>query len=64
MANDGDLATFWQADASDTNAWLRVDLERIVTVSKTKLTFPSVANWSYKLEISDERANNWKAVGG
>jgi beta-galactosidase len=41
FANDGNPETFWQAAAGDTNAWLRVDLERIVTVSRTKLTFPT-----------------------
>jgi beta-galactosidase len=62
MANDGNPATFWQADAGDTNAWLRIDLERIVTVGKTKLTFPTEGNWRYKIEISDNGENNWKPV--
>ncbi len=34
LANDGNPATFWQAAAGDTNAWLRVDLERIVTIRR------------------------------
>ena len=62
FANDGNLATFWQADASDTNAWLRIDLERFVTVSRIQLTFPTAGNWRYKVEISDDGENNWKLV--
>jgi len=62
LANDGNAATFWQADAGDTNAWWRVDLERIVNVSKTKLTFPDAANYRYQLEISDDGTCNWKLI--
>ena len=62
MANDGNSATFWQADAGDTNAWLQIDLERIVTVSSVKLAFPSDGNWRYKVEISDDGETNWKQV--
>jgi beta-galactosidase len=62
LANDGNPATFWQAAAGDTNAWLRVDLERIVTVSQTKLTFPTPGNWSYRIEISDDGETGWKMI--
>jgi beta-galactosidase len=62
LANDGNAATFWQATAGDTNAWLRVDLERIVTVQKMKLTFLTEGNWRYKIEISDDGENGWKLV--
>jgi hypothetical protein len=62
LANDGNAATFWQSAADDTNAWLRVDLERIVTVSKTKLTFPTNGNWRYKIEISADGDNGWKLL--
>ena len=62
LANDGNPATSWQAAAGDTNAWLRVDLERIVTVQKTKLTFPTEGGWRYKIEISDDGENGWKMI--
>ena len=62
LANDGNPATFWQAAAGDTNAWWRVDLERIVTVSQTKLTFPTEGNWRYTIEISDDGENGWKII--
>ena len=62
LANDGNPATFWQADRSDSNAWLRVDLEHNVTASKTKLTFPTEGNWRYKIEISDDGETHWQRV--
>jgi len=62
QANDGNAETFWQAEATDKNAWLRVDLERIVAVNKTKLTFPTAGNWQYKIEVSDNGDSGWKLV--
>ena len=62
MANDGNPATFWQASGDGRNAWLRVDLERIVEVSKTRLTFPWVGNWRYRVEISDNGDSGWRVV--
>ncbi len=62
LANDGNPATFWQATDRDTNPWFCLDLERIVTVSQTKLTFPAQGNWRYKIEISEDGVNNWKHV--
>jgi hypothetical protein len=62
LANDGNQATFWQAAVGDTNAWWRVDLERIVTVSQTELTFPAAGNWRYKVEISDDGETGWKTI--
>ncbi|MEY3896662.1 MAG: hypothetical protein RLZZ214_2182, partial [Verrucomicrobiota bacterium] len=62
LANDGNTATFWQAHEDDKPAWLRVDLERIVTVSRVRLTFPNAANWRYRIEMSDDGAGGWKSV--
>jgi beta-galactosidase len=62
LANDGDPATFWRAADGDANAWLRVDLEKIVTISRTKLTFPGEGDWRYKVEISEDGENDWKLV--
>lgn len=62
LANDGNPATFWQAADGDTNAWLRVDLERVVTVNSAKLIFPSPGNWRYKVELSDDGENGWKLL--
>lgn len=62
LANDGNAATFWQAETTDTNAWLCIDLERIVTVSTVKLSFPFDGNWRYRVEISDDGNSGWKVV--
>jgi hypothetical protein len=62
LANDGSAATFWQAKNGDVNAWLQIDLERIVTVSNVKLTFPSDGNWQFRVEISDDGSSGWKLV--
>jgi hypothetical protein len=62
LANDGTSATFWQAKVGDTNAWLQIDLERIVIAGKTKLIFPTEGNWRYKVEISDDGETNWKLI--
>jgi hypothetical protein len=61
LANDGKPATFWQADTSDKSPWLQIDLERVVTISQTKLTFPAPGNWRYKIEISDS-GDSWKLL--
>lgn len=62
LANDGNPNTFWQAAAGDTNAWLEVDLERLITVNQTKLAFPTAGNWRYKIEISDDGGSGWKLL--
>jgi len=55
LGNDGNAATFWQANAADSNAWWQMDLERIVAVSQTKLIFPTEGNYRYKIEFSNDR---------
>lgn len=62
FANDGDPATFWQAADGDADAWLCVDLERIVNVSSVKLRFPMAGHWRYRIEISDDGKTNWRLV--
>jgi hypothetical protein len=62
LGNDGNAATFWQANAADTSAWWSVDLERMVAVSQTRLTFPAEANWRYRIEISNDGSTGWKLV--
>ena len=62
LANDGNAATFWQADDDDANPWLTIDLERIVNASSVKLTFPSDGNWRYRVEISDDGGSSWKMI--
>ena len=62
LANDGNPSTYWQADTGDTNPWLRIDLERIVTLGRTRLRFPKPGNWRYKIEISADGESNWSLL--
>jgi len=59
LANDGDSATFWQAAAGDAMPWLRIDLERIVNIGKSRLTFPAAGDWRYRVEVSEDGERNW-----
>ncbi len=54
MGNDGNASTFWQAANAAPNAWWQVDLERVVALTKTKLTFPTEGNYRYKIEVSED----------
>jgi hypothetical protein len=62
FANDGNAATYWQAGPADASAWWCVDLERLVTISSVKLTFPFDGNWRYRVEISDDGNSGWKLL--
>ena len=33
-----------------------------MTISKTKLTYPTPGNWRYKIEISDDGDSGWKLL--
>jgi hypothetical protein len=39
-----------------------VDLERVVAVGRTKLTFPSEGSWRYKIEISADGNTGWRML--
>ena len=62
LANDGNPATFWQAAAGESNAWWCVDLERLVHLSQTKLTFPAAGLHHYQVEISADGSSHWQLV--
>jgi hypothetical protein len=57
LANDGNPATFWQAQDGATNAWWQVDLERVIAVSQVRIGFPSEGNYRYRIEFSKDQAN-------
>ena len=63
LANDGNPATFWQAAAGDTNAWLQrgFGTHRDRQPNRS-LTFPTDGNWRYKIEISSDGETNWKLL--
>ena len=54
LGNDGNVSTFWQPQADDANPWWQVDLERAVTMTQAKITFPAPGNYRYKIETSSD----------
>jgi hypothetical protein len=60
FGNDGNRATFWQAQDTATNAWWQVDLERVVAVSQTRMVFPFEGNYRYRIELSNDQVH-WTA---
>jgi hypothetical protein len=57
LGNDGNPATFWQAQDAAANAWWQVDLERVVSVSQTRIVFPSEGNYRYRIEFSNDQVH-------
>jgi hypothetical protein len=57
LGNDGDASTFWQAQDGDANAWWQVDLERLIGITQTTLTFPTEGNYHYKIEVSEDETH-------
>jgi len=60
-ANDGTATTNWQPADSDANPWWQVDLERAVTLTRARLTFPAPGNYRYKIETSADD-QHWTLV--
>jgi hypothetical protein len=60
LGNDGNPATFWQAQDAASNAWWQVDLERVIAVSQTRIDFPSEGNYRYRTEFSKDQVH-WTA---
>jgi len=57
LGNDGNLATFWQAQDAAPNAWWQVDLERVVAVSQIRIVFPSEGNYRYRIDLSNDQVH-------
>jgi hypothetical protein len=58
LANDGNLATGWQASDALPGAWWQIDLESINSISAVETTFGAEANYRYKIEASPD-GNTW-----
>jgi hypothetical protein len=54
LGNDGNTSTFWRPQDDDANPWWQVDLERAVTMTQAKITFPAPGNYRYKIEVSSD----------
>lgn len=61
-ANDGLPWTSWQADAADAGPWMRVDLERVVTLQRVKLQFPTEGAWRFRVELSEDGEHDWHLI--
>ena len=54
LGNDANASTFWQPQDNDANPWWQVDLERAVTMTQARITFPAPGNYRYKIEVSSD----------
>ena len=59
-ANDGSVLTAWQAAPGDTTPWLRIDLERVVTITSARLAFTGPGQWRYRIEVSRDGERDWR----
>jgi len=59
-SNDGSFLTAWSAAPDDARPWLRIDMERIVSVSKVRLFLPAAGPWRFSIEISLNGETGWK----
>lgn len=59
-ANDGSSLTAWIAAAGDATPWLRIDLERVVTIKSVKLNFPTPGVWRCRIEVSQNGESDWR----
>lgn len=59
-ANDGNAISTWEAAPGDANPWLRIDLERVVTINSVRLNFPAAGLWRYRIELSQDGEHDWK----
>ncbi|MBI2513276.1 MAG: discoidin domain-containing protein [Opitutae bacterium] len=59
-ANDGNALTTWRAAAGDTAPWLRIDLERVVTIQAVRLTFPVAGAWRCRVDVSQDGERDWR----
>ena len=60
-AVDGNTNTYWQAAASDTNAWWLVDFQNSFQVDSVQLVFPALGNYGYQIQVSPDSVN-WTTV--
>ncbi len=61
LANDGNMATYWESGAKDTQMTLTLDLERVVEVHNLTLSFPQAAPYGFVAEVED-RTGKWRRL--
>ena len=63
LGNDGNPDTAWESRTGDASPWWQVDLERIVTIEKIHLTFPTAGVTGCRVEVSDDGNSAWRQIG-
>ncbi len=61
MANDGVKATFWQTSGQQKSDWIKIDLERLITVKEVALQLVGRNSIPYTVELSED-GTNWKEI--
>jgi hypothetical protein len=59
--NDGSPATTWMPLPGDQDAWVAIDLERLVTVSQVRLEFPTQVRPRFVIEVSCD-PSTWTVI--
>jgi len=63
LGDDANASTFWQSQDDDANSWWQVDLERAVTMTQARITFPAEGSYRYNIEASSDGLA-WTPVAG
>lgn len=63
QANDGNPATWWQADRPGSGTWWQVNLERFINVREVRLRLPAGLANGVRIEIGDD-GRGWKPWPG
>jgi len=59
--DDGATNTYWQAAATDTNAWWQINLENLYQLDTVQLIFPTADNYCYQIQLSADNVH-WTTV--
>jgi hypothetical protein len=51
FVNDGNAASFWAPAAGDADAWVSVDPERILRVTRLTVTLPAAGRYAFQAEL-------------
>ena len=59
--NDGNTATYWEANATGNNQWYAVDLGAVYELTGSEVMWQYARAYQYKVEVSDDNTN-WTLV--
>ena len=61
MVNDGMEATYWQPSGQQNADWIKIDLERLITVREVVLKLVDRDSVTYSVAISED-GTTWKEI--